>query len=185
MGIGFVVRGEIGVGPWTVLHQGISQKTGIAIGTADVVVSVPVLIAWLPLRQQPGVGTVAAAVLIGVATNLTVGFLPSAGGFYAGVAFVSLGVTTLALGAAIYLSADLGPGPRDGIMTGIHRKYGWSIRSVRTAMEMTVLSIGLLLGGTVGLGTIIQALSVGPLLHVFLHRFDPDGSVIVRRADGG
>jgi uncharacterized membrane protein YczE len=181
LGIAFMARAGLGLGPWEVFHQGISRLTGLELGTVSIFVGIPVLAAWWPLGERPGVGTVLNMLLIGTATNLALGVVPVAVGVPLQLAMMLGGVTTIAVGSGLYLASDLGPGPRDGLMTGLHVRFGWSIRRARTAIELIVLCAGFLLGGTIGLGTVVFALGIGPLVQLALRVFDRDGRVSRRR----
>lgn len=179
MSLGVLVRAGLGLAPWDVLHQGLAQRSGLSLGTVVIVVSVLVLAAWIPLRQRPGVGTVANALLVGLFTDLTLTLLPPAGSLGAGITLLVMGTVMNALGTALYVGAGLGPGARDGLMVGLAAR-GYSLRVVRTGIEVAVLAIGWLLGGTVGVGTVVFALAVGPLVHrlmpLFAVRSDHAGS---------
>jgi uncharacterized membrane protein YczE len=168
VGIALLVRSGLGLGPWDVLHQGITNRTGIPIGTVGILVGVVLLAAFPPLRERIGVGTLANTVVIGVVIDLTMLVLPDAGTAVAQVAFMVAGILAVAAGSGAYIGAGLGPGPRDGLMTGLARTTGASVRVVRTAIEVTVLVLGALLGGTVGVGTVAFALAIGPLVQVCL-----------------
>jgi uncharacterized membrane protein YczE len=157
-----LVHSRLGNSPWTVLAEGVSKHTPLAIGTATIVISGLVMLAWVPLRQRPGIGTMANAVLIGVAIDVMLPLLPGPGGLVERYAFVAAGVAFVGLGSGLYLTAHLGPGPRDGLMTGIHFRTGMSLRLVRTLIEGSALIVGWLLGGRVGVGTVAFALLVGP-----------------------
>lgn len=166
--MGLLVRSGLGLDPWDVLHQGLAQRLGWSFGTVAGVTGVVVLCAWLPLRQRPGIGTISNIVVISVAVDATLALVPPATGWPARVALLVIGVVGNALAAATYVGSRLGPGPRDGLMTGLHARTGLSIRVVRTGIELTVLVIGWLLGGTVGVGTAVYALAIGPLIQFFL-----------------
>ena len=155
------------------LHQGLSDRTGIAIGTIIVIVGLALLLLWIPLRVRPGLGTFLNAVLIGVTVDLVEPRLPDAGRLDVQLAFLVAGIVFFGAGSGIYIGAGLGTGPRDGLMTGIARR-GPSIRVARTGLEVAVLAIGWVLGGTVGLGTAAFVFGIGPLVHHFLPRFDMD-----------
>lgn len=162
----FVAAG-LGNGPWTVLAQGITTKVPISIGLATFLTSVTVLLLWIPLRERPGLGTVMNAIVIATALQVMVEVLPSTfpdtlAGMAARVGMVLAGITLIGLGSGIYLTTGLGPGPRDGWMTGIHQRTGWPVSRVRLLIEAVVLGVGWLLGGTVGIGTVLFALLVGP-----------------------
>jgi uncharacterized membrane protein YczE len=181
VGIALMAASGRGLGPWEVFHQGIANRTGLALGTVSVLVGIPVLALWWPLGERPGIGTILNIALIGVATNLTLPLLPRPDQPIPQLAMSVGGVLVIGLGSGLYLAADLGPGPRDGLMTGLHHRFGWSIRRGRTAIELLVLMIGFLLGGTIGLGTILFAFGIGPVVQAFLRVFDPEGRVSRRR----
>jgi uncharacterized membrane protein YczE len=181
VGIAMMVQANLGLGPWEAFHQGISRITGIPIGTVSIILGVPILAAWWPLGERPGIGTVLNIVIIGTATNVGIALIPAVAGVPAQLALMLGGVATIAVGSGMYLAADLGPGPRDGLMTGLHLRFGWSIRRARTAVELSVLLAGFLLGGTIGLGTVVFALGIGPLVQVALRVFDREGRVSARR----
>ena len=172
---GMLLLSGMGVDPWDVFHQGLSRHTGIAVGTWVIIVGAVVLLLWLPLRQRPGLGTVANAFVIGLVINLMLAVVPAPHGLalQLAVMFGGVGLNGVATGA--YIGAGLGPGPRDGLMTGIAARRG-SIRVVRTALELTVLLCGWLLGGTVGIGTVVYALAIGPLAQVCLHALTIGGT---------
>ena len=181
IGIAFMAEAGMGLGPWEVFHQGIARQLGVQLGTVSIVLGIPILAAWYPLGERPGVGTVLNIVLIGTATNVAMGVLPTVVGQPQQLLVMLLGVVTIAAGSGLYLASDLGPGPRDGLMTGLHFRFGWSIRRARTAVELTVLVLGFLAGGTIGLGTVVFALGIGPLVQVMLRVFDRDARVSKRR----
>jgi uncharacterized membrane protein YczE len=182
LGIALMVQSGLGLGPWEAFHQGIGRLTGQELGTISVVLGLPILALWWPLGERPGIGTLLNVVLIGTATNAGVAVLPLAVGVPAQVLMMLAGVVTIGIGSGLYLGADLGPGPRDGLMTGLHHRFGWSIRRARTVIELSVLAAGYLLGGTIGIGTLVFALGIGPLVQLFLGVFDRDGRVARRRA---
>jgi len=163
-----MVRSGLGVMPWDVLHQGLAARVPLSFGTVVIVTSVVVLLLWVPLRQWPGLGTVLNAVLVGLAADALLGVLDAPDGLPLRVALLGSGLVLNALASAAYIGAQLGPGPRDGLMTGAARRTGWSLRLVRTGIEGTVLVLGAFLGGVLGLGTLLYALGVGPLLQLFL-----------------
>jgi uncharacterized membrane protein YczE len=165
-----LVLAGLGLDPWDVFHQGLARHTPLAIGTWVVIVGVAVLLLWIPLRQRPGIGTLSNAVLIGLVMDVVLGAVspPNALGPRIGCLVAGVFLNGVATGA--YIGAGLGPGPRDGLMTGIAAR-GHSIRLVRTGLELTVLATGWLLGGTVGVGTLLYAVSIGPLAHVFIPFF--------------
>jgi uncharacterized protein len=156
------VDSSLGVSPWTVLAQGVGALADIGLGWATFWVSVGVLLLWLPLRERPGLGTLANAVVIALAIGVTLPLLPGPTAFGWQLAEVLVGIAMIGLGSGLYLTAGMGPGPRDGWMTGLHRRTGLPVSAVRLAIEVTVLGVGWLLGGVVGLGTVLFALLVGP-----------------------
>lgn len=180
-GIGFMAQAGLGLAPWEVFHQGLGRITGIPLGTVSILVGIPILAGWWPLGERPGIGTLLNIALIGVSTNVTMGALPAATWLPAQVALMLAGVVTIAIGSGLYLASDLGPGPRDGLMTGLHHRFGWSIRRARTAIELTVLGAGFLAGGTIGAGTLVFALAIGPLVQVAIRVFDREGRISRRR----
>jgi len=182
LGIAFMVEAGLGLGPWEVLHQGIARRTGIPIGTVSIILGVPILALWWPLRERPGIGTLANVVVIGSVTDVVLAVMPTASGVPLQLALMVGGVVIIGLASGLYLAADLGAGPRDGLMTGIHHRFGYSISRSRTAVELTAFVAGYLLGGTIGLGTIVFALGIGPIVQFFLGVFDPTGRVARRRA---
>jgi uncharacterized membrane protein YczE len=161
-GEAFLIVAGLGVSPWTVLAQGIAVRTSIPIGLATLTVSALVLLLWIPLRERPGLGTICNAIVIALALQVMVGVLPHPTNVLAQLGFVLLGIAVIGAGSGVYLTANLGPGPRDGWMTGLHVRYGWPISRVRLAIEAAVLVLGWLLGGTVGIGTVLFALLIGP-----------------------
>ncbi|RZS44653.1 putative membrane protein YczE [Herbihabitans rhizosphaerae] len=166
--MGLMIRSTLGLDPWDVLHESLAKRTGLSFGTITAITGIAVLLAWLPLRQRPGIGTVANVVVIAVAVDAALAVVEAPSGLPMRITLLVLGVTLNGLATAIYVGARLGPGPRDGLMTGIYARTGWSIRLVRTAIEITVLGTGWLLGGTVGIGTVVYALAIGPLTQLFL-----------------
>jgi uncharacterized membrane protein YczE len=164
------IRAGLGLDPWDVFHQGVAEHTGLSFGTVVIVTGAFVLLAWVPLRQRPGIGTVSNVIVIGVAVDVSLALLPAAGSDPVAIAMLLAGVGFNGVASAAYIGAGLGPGPRDGLMTGLVRRTGGSIRVVRTSIEVTVLAVGAALGGTVGLGTVLYAVSIGPLVHALLPR---------------
>jgi uncharacterized membrane protein YczE len=164
------IRAGLGLDPWDVLHQGIAERTGLSFGTVVIVVGALVLLAWIPLRQRPGFGTVSNVIVIGLAVDAALARLPDAGSRPVAVAMLLAGVGLNGLAGAAYIGAGLGPGPRDGLMTGLVKRTGRSVRLVRTTIELTVLAAGAALGGTVGIGTVVYALGIGPIVHALLPR---------------
>jgi uncharacterized membrane protein YczE len=176
-----LVLAGLGLDPWDVFHQGLSRTFGLAIGTWAIIVGVVVLLLWIPLRQRPGIGTVSNVVLVGLTMNVVLGHVHPPHAMAARVGCLVCGVFLNGVATGAYIGAGLGPGPRDGLMTGLAAR-GHSIRIVRTALEVTVLATGWLLGGTVGVGTVVYALAIGPLAHVFIPLFSrgrptPEGAL--------
>lgn len=170
-GIAFFVRADIGVPPWDVFHQGISGKTGLGLGTVLIIVAFFVLLLWVPLRIMPGIGTILNAVEIGLVENLVQDALPAPGSPVAKIAFMTAGMLCIALGSGLYIGAELGSGPRDGLMLGLNARYGISVRLARTVVEVAVMIIGIFLGGSLGVGTFVFAFGIGPLVQVTLRLF--------------
>lgn len=168
--IALLVRAELGLFPWDVLHQGVARATGLPLGVVVILASVVVLALWVPLRQRPGLGTVANVVLVGVFVDLTLAVLPPADALAPRIGLLVLGVVLNAAATGLYIGAGYGPGPRDGLMTGLAAR-GWPLGWSRLAVELAVLGVGLVLGGTVGVGTVVYALAVGPLVQPFLALF--------------
>lgn len=165
-----MVQSSQGVMPWDVLHQGISRQTGLSLGTVTVLVALVVLLAWVPLRQRPGLGTVSNVVVIGLAVDAALAVLPAPSATAVQLTFGAAGVLLNAVATAAYIGVRMGPGPRDGLMTALVRRTGRSVRLVRTSIEVAVVAAGWSLGGRLGLLTVVYALSIGPLVHVLLPR---------------
>ncbi len=167
-GEAMLLASTLGNSPWTVLAEGIADNSALSVGAATFVVSAAVLLLWIPLRERPGLGTVLNAIVISVALDVMLAVLPEFDALLARGAMMVGGVLVLAIGGALYLTCNLGPGPRDGLMTGLHDRFGWPIAAVRTGLEVSALLAGWLLGGTVGIGTAVFAFGVGPALAMFL-----------------
>jgi uncharacterized membrane protein YczE len=188
--IALLVRARLGLDPWDVLHQGIAQHLGVPIGWVVIGASGIVLLAWIPLRQRPGFGTVSNTIVVGLVADQALAVIPSPRAMAVRLATLAAAIGVNAVSTACYIGAGLGPGPRDGLMTGLARR-GRSIRVVRTAIEVTVLIAGVLLGGSVGIGTVAYALSIGPLVHFLLPRLrlsttrSEHGSATARREHPG
>lgn len=163
-GEALVVQSGLGNGPWTVLAQGFSVRTGLTIGWTTFIIGLLVLLLWIPLKEKPGLGTLANIAIISGSLQVGVLILPQPSSVLIQLAFVFAGIALIGIGSGLYLTTNLGPGPRDGWMTGIHQKTGWPIYGVRLGIEVTVVIFGWLLGGTVGLGTVLFALLVGPFV---------------------
>lgn len=168
--LGLMIRGGIGVAPWDVLSLGIAGSTGLGYGLVTNLTAVVVLLLWIPLRQRVGLGTIVNALLIGPSADLALAVIPPVPSLWVGAPLFVLGLVLLAFATGLYIAADFGPGPRDGLMTGLVRTTGWRVWIVRTLIEGSVLLIGFLLGGPVGVGTVIFAFGVGPLIDWFLPR---------------
>ncbi|MEV5957640.1 hypothetical protein AB0M11_28380 [Streptomyces sp. NPDC051987] len=166
-----LVAAGLGLEPWGVLHQGLAKHTGTSIGTVSIVVGAAVLLLWIPLRQRPGLGTVSNVFVIGLAMNAVLAVLPEAHAFAVRIPLMAAGIVLNGAATGLYIAASFGPGPRDGLMTGLHRRTGRSIRLLRTAIEVAVVLTGFALGGTVGAGTLLYAVSIGPLAQLFLKVF--------------
>jgi uncharacterized membrane protein YczE len=168
LSMGLFIRSDLGVMPWDVLHQGLQRLLPLSFGTVTIAVGAVVLLAWIPLRQRPGLGTVSNVVVIGLVVDAVLGVVPEQRVLGVRIALLAAGVVLNAVATAAYIGARFGPGPRDGLMTGIVARSGWPVRWVRTAIEVSVVAVGWLLGGTFGLGTIVYAVAVGPLVHPLL-----------------
>jgi uncharacterized membrane protein YczE len=169
--MGLQIRAGLGLDPWDVFHQGISEKTGLSFGTIVIITGALVLLAWIPLRQKPGIGTVSNVFVIGFAVDATLALMPDVDLLGAQLSLLATSVILNAIAGAAYIGAGLGPGPRDGLMTGLVRRTGGSVGRIRTGIELSVLAVGFAFGGTVGLGTLVYALSIGPLLQLLLPAF--------------
>lgn len=165
-----LLRADLGLDPWDVFHQGLAETIGWSLGRTIVLTSFAVLALWIPLRERPGVGTIANAVVVGLSVEVFSALIPDAEPLWLRWVVLALGVVGNGVATGMYIGAGMGPGPRDGLMTGIARRHG-SIRVVRTSIEVTVLVTGIVLGGTFGVGTLVYAVSIGPLAHVFLPIF--------------
>ncbi|MFI2643788.1 YitT family protein [Streptomyces sp. NPDC018610] len=168
---GLLVEAGLGLEPWNVLHQGLAELTGLTIGVVSIIVGAAVLLLWIPLRQRPGLGTVSNVFLVGVAMDGTLAALPDVRSLAIRVPLLLAGVLLNGLATGLYIAARLGPGPRDGLMTGLHRRTGRSVRLMRTVVEVAVVATGFALGGTIGVGTLLYAVSIGPLAQLFLRLF--------------
>jgi uncharacterized membrane protein YczE len=172
-----MIRARLGLDSWDVLHQGISRRSGVQFGWVVIGVGALVLLAWIPLRQRPGFGTVSNVIVVGLAVDAALDVLPAVHAMWLRVGLLVVGIVANGVATGLYIGAGLGPGPRDGLMTGLAAR-GHSIRVVRTGIELTVLAAGWLLGGSVGVGTVVFALAIGPLAHYFIPLF-------TRLANGG
>ncbi|MFT3716354.1 MAG: hypothetical protein QM774_10530 [Gordonia sp. (in: high G+C Gram-positive bacteria)] len=178
-----ILRAGLGNIPWDVLHQGIADHTGLSVGVVSIIVGAVVLLLWLPLRQMPGFGTVANVVVIGLAFDAVAPHLPDHPRLTVAIPMMLGGIVVNAFATALYIGARLGPGPRDGLMTGLVARTGWSVRVVRTCLEVAVVAIGFLLGGTLGIGTVLYALGVGPLVQGFARLLRVDRAVAGQAAE--
>ncbi|MGW0878554.1 membrane protein YczE [Streptomyces sp. NPDC002671] len=178
-----LVQADLGLEPWNVLHQGLAKLTGLTIGVVSIIVGAAVLLLWIPLRQRPGLGTVSNVFIVGLTMDGTLALLPDVHSLVVRVPLLLAGVVLNGLATGLYITASFGPGPRDGLMTGLHRRTGRSIRLMRTVIEVTVVATGFALGGTIGIGTLLYAVAIGPLAQLFLRMFAApaasDGSAIV------
>jgi uncharacterized membrane protein YczE len=171
LSLAIFIRAGLGLDPWDVFHQGLANRTGWSIGTVVVVVSFLVLLLWIPLRQWPGLGTLCNAVLVGVFADVGLALIPAVSHLGGQIAMLVGAVLLNGIASACYIGARLGPGARDGLMTGLARRTGWSVRVSRTGIEVVVLAAGWMLGGSIGVGTVLYALAIGPLVQLLLPRF--------------
>ena len=171
LAVAMIVRAGLGLDPWNVLNQGVAERLPLSYGVVMILIGAAVLLLWLPLRQKPGIGTVANVFLIGVFADLGLAWIPADLPLAVRIVMLVAGVVLTGVATGAYVGAGLGPGPRDGLMTGIVKRTGWPVKCVRTAIEIAVVAVGWLLGGAVGLGTVLFALTIGPLVHVFLPLF--------------
>lgn len=166
--LALMVRAGVGLDPWNAFHQGLARLLGWSLGSVLIAVGVAVMLAWLPLRLRPGIGTLSNVVVIGLVVDAVLPLVPQLDPLPARLALLLAGIVLNAVATAAYLGAGLGAGPRDGLMTGLVARTGWSVRRVRTGIEVSVLTAGLVLGGDVGIGTVLYAVGIGPLVHVLL-----------------
>ncbi|WP_240387184.1 YczE/YyaS/YitT family protein [Brevundimonas naejangsanensis] len=174
-GAALMVRSNLGLDPWNVFHQGLSLRTGMSLGVVSILMGVAVMLMWIPLRQKPGLGTLFNIVVIGLALDASLVVLPEVSALAARAGLLAAGVVLTAAGCAAYIGAGMGTGPRDGLMIGLNQRLGWSIRVSRLLIELGVLAGGWLLGGSVGLGTVVFAVGIGPLVQIFLPWFQALG----------
>jgi uncharacterized membrane protein YczE len=172
VGVAVVVVAGLGVDPWTVLAEGLALRTGIGLGWITNILGLAVLALWIPLHQRPGLGTVANIFVVGTALQFALPLIPTPQNVLESIAMLLGGVALVGVAGGLYIGARFGPGPRDGLMTGISARWGWPLWTARTVVEVTVLAIGWTLGGTVGVGTLVYALSIGPVSHAALRLFD-------------
>ncbi|MFG2308377.1 YitT family protein [Streptomyces sp. NPDC048566] len=166
-----LVEAGLGLEPWNVLHQGLAELTGLTIGVVSIIVGAAVLLLWIPLRQRPGLGTVSNVFVVGIAMDGTLALVPDTHALAARIPLLLAGVVLNGMATGLYITASFGAGPRDGLMTGLHRRTGRSVRLVRTLLEVAVVATGFALGGTVGVGTVLYAVAIGPLAQFFLRVF--------------
>ena len=169
VGLALMVLADLGLGPWDALHQGLSERTGVPIGTVGILVGFVVLAGWVPLRQRVGVGTLCNVILIGLVIDAVLAVAPEPHGLAVRVGCLAAGIAGMGIGSGLYIGAGLGPGPRDGLMTGLAAR-GLSVRRARTVIELAVLGAGWAMGGTVGVGTLAFAFAIGPLVQASLGR---------------
>ncbi|MEW2529657.1 hypothetical protein [Streptomyces sp. NPDC047071] len=181
-----LVRSGLGLEPWNVLHQGLAERTGLSIGVVSIFVGAAVLLLWIPLRQRPGLGTVSNVFVVGLAMDGTLALVPDAHGLGVRIPLMAAGIVLNGVATGLYIAAKFGPGPRDGLMTGLHERTGRSIRLMRTLVEVAVVVTGFVLGGTLGVGTVVYAVTIGPLAQFFLRLFalpaPPAGGVVAAGA---
>jgi len=166
--IALMVRAGLGLNPWDVFHQGLAERTGLSLGTIVIIVGAAVLLLWVPLRQRPGIGTICNVFMIGIAADVSLWLVPEAPSLVAGWVMLLAGIFLNGVACGAYIGAGLGPGPRDGLMTGLVGRTNASVRTVRTGIELVVVAAGWMLGGTVGIGTLLYALAIGPIIHRML-----------------
>ncbi len=178
------IRAALGLDPWDVFHQGLAGRVGLSIGVVVIIMSFIVLLLWIPLRQKPGFGTLCNAVLVGLFADLGLAVIPEFSHLGGQVAMLVGAVLLNGVASACYIGARFGPGPRDGLMTGLARRTGWSVRISRTLIEVVVLAAGWFLGGSVGLGTVVYALAIGPLVQLLLPYFEVPEKTAQEKAPG-
>ena len=180
IGISFMKQSQLGLSPWEVLHDGLSKMTGIQIGTVSILIGMLVLLLWIPMHEKPGIGTVLNILMVGTVTNLTLPIIPTANQFFLQITWLILGLLIIGLASALYLSSRLGAGPRDGLMMSFHRQSTWSIRLIRSVLEISVLAVGWLLHGAIGIGTVAFAFGIGPIIQ-FMFRLIGDHELASNR----
>ena len=166
-----MVSGALGLDPWDVFHYGVASGLPLSFGGVVILTGVGVLLLWIPLRQMPGLGTIANAIVIGLVTDVALSMVAVPGALAGRTGLLLGGIVLNGLATALYIGSQFGPGPRDGLMTGLVRRTGWSVRAVRTSIELTVIAVGWMLGGVVGIGTVLYALAIGPLVQLMLPWF--------------
>ena len=181
IGEAMLVASELGNSPWTVLAEGVSKHTPLSIGAATLAIGAAVLLCWIPLSERPGVGTVLNSIVIGISIDVTLSLLPTLESLAVRWVSLLLGIAVVGLGSGLYLTARLGPGPRDGLMTGLNARYGWPLAAVRTGIELAAVTTGALLGGTVGLGSLLFAVLIGHAVSFGVRRLEPHAAPGRRR----
>lgn len=169
--MGLMIRAQLGLDPWDVFHVGLANRVGLSIGTIVIVTGALILLLWIPLKQWPSLGTIANTVVIGLATDATLSAVPPISGWVPQFAMLIAGIALNGLASALYVGSQFGAGPRDGLSTGLSHRFGWKLRWVRMSIELIVLAVGWLMGGVVGIGTVLYALAIGPLWHALLPWF--------------
>jgi uncharacterized membrane protein YczE len=182
--IALMVRGDLGLAPWDVLHSGVIRHLPLTLGQAVVLFSFVVLVFWIPLREKPGIGTISNAIVVGVSADATLALFDNPGAIAARIALMLGGVLLCGLATGVYVGAQLGRGPRDGLMTGLSRRTGLSLRLVRTGLEVAVVLVGLALGGTLGVGTLVYAFTIGPIAQALMPYFLIDLGAVSGDRDG-
>ena len=185
IGISLMVRAGVGIAPWDVLTQGMSKQSGLSFGLLTNLIGVAVLLLWIPIRQKPGLGTVLNVLLIGPSAQFGLWQFPQFEGLWQQIPAFIAGLAVLALATGMYIGANFGPGPRDGLMTGLHRRTGWPIGVVRTAIEASVLLAGWAMGGDAGWGTLVFALSIGPMCAITMRWFSAIPAALAGDASAG
>jgi uncharacterized membrane protein YczE len=171
LSVGLMVRSNLGLNPWDVFHQGLAERSGLSLGTIIVIIGAAVLLLWIPLRQRPGIGTIANVFLIGIWTDVSLWLIEPVQSLWLAWAMLLGGIFLNGVAGGAYIGAGLGPGPRDGLMTGLVKRTGKSVRLIRTGLEVVVVAAGWMLGGTLGLGTLLYALAIGSIVHRMLPIF--------------
>lgn len=188
LSIGLMVRANLGLDPWDVFHQGLSNRIGLSLGMMVNLIGAIVLLLWIPIRQRPGIGTIANVFLIGTFADISLWLIPPIHSLPMAVVAMAGGIFLNGVATGAYIGAGLGPGPRDGLMTGLVKRTGGSVRVIRTSIEITVLTAGWLLGGTVGFGTVLYAIAIGPIIHRMLPLLtivaEPQAAATVMIAEG-
>ena len=171
LALALMVRSDLGLSPWDVFHQGVGERTPLSFGTVVIVAGAATLLLWIPLRQRPGIGTISNMIVVGLAADMGLWLIPEIESLAARITMLVAGIILNGMATSAYIGTGLGPGPRDGLMTGLAARTGWAVGIVRTGIELTVLTIGWLCGGTVGAGTILYAVAIGPIVHATLRFF--------------